>query len=418
MERAGGRRRVVVTGIGCVTPLGPDAAASWGAALAGHSAVGPIQRFDPRDLAVRIAAEAPDPLLPGDLPPKQVRRLDRAVRFAVAATEEALRDAELAPGRLDGERCGVVIGSGIGGIETLLANHRALLEGGPRRVSPFLIPMAIANMASGYLSIRYGLRGPNLCPASACASGAHALGEALRVLERGEADVVLAGGTEAAIQPLVVAGFAAMRALSTRNAAPARASRPFDADRDGFVLGEGAGVLVLEAEEHARRRGARVRARLLGYAASADAADLASPAEDGSGARRAMQGALRDAGCGPEAVGYLNAHATGTPAGDRIEAAAIRAVFGAHADQLPVSSTKSMTGHLLGAAGAVEAVWCVLALETGWLPPTVNLDRPDPECALDHVAHKARLQAVRVAVSNSFGFGGTNASLVLGREEE
>jgi 3-oxoacyl-[acyl-carrier-protein] synthase II len=272
-------------------------------------------------------------------------------------------------------------------------------------------------MASGYLSIRYGLRGPNLCHVSACATGAHSVGESLRMIERGDADVVVAGGSEAPLVPLAVAGFAAMRALSVRNDEPARASRPFDESRDGFVMGEGAGVLVLEALDHARARGARIHAEVRGYAATSDAAYLASPADDGSGARRCMERALGDAGVAPHEVGYLNAHATGTPAGDEAEARAIRSVFGDHVDRLPVSSTKSATGHLLGAAGAVEAIFSVRALETGWLPPTINLERPDPACALDHVAHKPREADVRFAISNSFGFGGTNATLVFERWE-
>ncbi len=411
------RRRVVVTGLGCVTPVGGSVASTWSALLDGASGVGSIESFDTAGFSVRIAAavkEAPDL---GDLPPKEARRLDRFVALALGAAREALGDAGLdpLPGDVDPARVGVAIGSGIGGLATLTANHESLLEGGPRRVSPFLIPMTISNMASGYVSIRHGLRGPNLCHVSACATGAHAIGESLRMIERGDADVVLAGGSEAPLVPLAVAGFAAMRALSTRNEDPATASRPFDLDRDGFVMGEGAGVLVLEALDHALARGARVRAELAGYAATADAAHLAAPSDDGAGARTCMERALEDAGLEPPAVGYVNAHATSTPAGDEIEARAIRTVFGAHAERLPVSSTKSATGHLLGAAGAVEALFCVRALETGWLPPTLHLDRPDPACALEHVAHKPRRVDLRVALSNSFGFGGTNAALVLER---
>ncbi len=414
------RRRVVVTGLGCVTPVGCGAEAAWSALVAGTSGVAPIESFDASGFPVRIAAAVKEPLDLGDLPPKEARRLDRFALFALAAAREALADASLDPlsAAVESERIGVAIGSGIGGLATLIDNHRSFLDGGPRRVSPFMIPMTISNIASGYVSIRHGLRGPNLCHVSACATGAHAIGESLRAIERGDADVMLAGGSEAPLIPLAVAGFAAMRALSVRNDEPARASRPFDLDRDGFVMGEGAGVLVLEALDVALARGARVHAEVRGYAATADATHPASPAEDGSGARRCMELALADAGVAHADVDYVNAHATSTPAGDEVEALAIRSVFGGHTHRLPVSSTKSATGHLLGAAGAVEAIFCVRALETGMVPPTLNLDRPDPACALDHVAHKARPADLRVALSNSFGFGGTNAALVLERWED
>jgi 3-oxoacyl-[acyl-carrier-protein] synthase II len=406
---------VVVTGLGCVTPLGPDAPSTWRAAVEGRSGVG-LAPDDGR--AVRLAAPVADPVPAGDLPAKELRRLDRAVLLALAAAREALADAGLARGTFDADRAGVAIGSGIGGVATLLANHRAFLEGGPRRVSPFLVPMTLTNMPSGFVAIQHGLRGPNLCPSLACATGAHAIGEALRVIERGDADVMLAGGTEACLEPLVVAGFDRMQALSRREEEPERASRPFDADRDGFVLGEGAGVLVLEAEEHARARRARARALAGGFGATADAAHLAAPDPSGRGAARCMALALADAGLAPAEVDYVNAHATSTPAGDRIEALALREVFGSGGERPAVSSTKGATGHLLGAAGAVEALLSVLALEHGLLPPTVNLDRPDPDCALDHVAHKARSSAARIALSNSFGFGGVNAALVFERGED
>lgn len=413
------RRRVVVTGLGCVTPVGSSVETAWSALLASVSGVGAIESFDTTDFPVRFAGTVKEPVDVGDLSPKEVRRLDRFLLLALAAARQALEDAGLdpLPAGVASERVGVAIGSGIGGVGTLLENHTKLLSGGPRRVSPFLIPMTIANMASGYVSIRHGLRGPNLCHVSACATGAHAIGESLRMIERGDADIVLAGGSEAPLVPLAVAGFAAMRALSVRNGEPARASRPFDLDRDGFVMAEGAGVVVLEALEHARARGTRIRAEVRGYAATADAAHLALPLEDGGGARRCMELALADAALAPADIGYVNAHATSTPAGDEVEARAIRSVFGACAQRLPVSSTKSATGHMLGAAGAVEAIFSVLALETGWLPPTLNLDHPDPACELDHVAHKPRRSDVRVAISNSFGFGGTNATLVLERWE-
>ncbi len=413
------RRRVVVTGLGCVTPLGGGVEATWSALLLGTSGVAPIETFDTTGFPVRFAGAVKEPIDAGDLPPKEARRLDRFLVLALAAAREALADAGLdpLPAGVASDRVGVAIGSGIGGLATLTENHTSLLSGGPRRVSPFLIPMTISNMASGYVSIRHGLRGPNLCHVSACATGAHAVGESLRVIERGDADVVVAGGSEAPLVPLAVAGFAAMRALSVRNDEPARASRPFDVDRDGFVMAEGAAVVVLEALDHAEERGARIRAEFRGYAATADAAHLALPLEDGAGARRCIELALADAGVSLLDVGYVNAHATSTPAGDEVEARALRTVFGPHTDSLPVSSTKSATGHMLGAAGSAEAIFCVRALETGWLPPTINLDHPDPGCDLDHVANKPRQADVRVALSNSFGFGGTNAALVLGRWE-
>jgi 3-oxoacyl-[acyl-carrier-protein] synthase II len=330
---------------------------------------------------------------------------------------EAVRDAGNAWDPAERDRVGVAIGSGIGGLGTLQEAHRALFQSGPRRVSPFTIPMAICNMASGYVAIRLGLRGPNLCQVGACASGGHAIGEAARRIQYGEADVMLAGGSEAPITEIGVAAFAAMRALSTRNDDAQAASRPFDLGRDGFVMGEGAAVLVLEERERARARGARILAQVAGYAATADAAHIAQPTEEAEGAQRCMRLALDDAGLAPGDVEYLNAHATSTPAGDPSEARAIRAVFGRHVAQLAVSSTKSMTGHLLGAAGAVEALLCVRALDSGVLPPTINLERPDPECDLDHVANKARHARVRVAMSNCFGFGGTNAALVLARPD-
>ena len=409
------RRRVVVTGKGCVTPLGGDAATTWKAAIEGSSGIGDISRFAVDEYAARIAGEVQGELDLADLPSKEARRLDRSISLAHVAAREAVGDAGLAVGDLNGERIGVAIGSGIGGLHTLEMGVRALYEHGPRRVHPFVIPMIITNMASGYVAIRQGLKGPNLCHVSACASGAHALGEASRILERGDADVMLAGGTEAPITELAVAGFVNMRALSTRNDAATLASRPFDRDRDGFVLGEGAAVLVLEEREHALSRGATILAEMLGYAATADAAHIAQPTPDAEGAQRCMRLALADADLAPQDVDYLNAHATSTPAGDVAEARAIRAVFGSHAEQIPVSATKSMTGHLLGSAGALEALLTVRALESGILPPTLNLDAVDAECELDHVANKARQQQIRIAISNSFGFGGTNAALVLGR---
>jgi 3-oxoacyl-[acyl-carrier-protein] synthase II len=415
-SRSARESAVVVTGLGCVSPLGVDVAATWQAVVSARSGVTRLpEDFDPR-LPVRIAARVPGPVDPGDLPPKELRRLDRTILLALAAAREALADAGLLPPvACDRDRVGVAIGSGIGGVETLLENHRALLEAGPRRVSPFFVPMTLANMPAGMVAIRHGLRGPNLCHVTACASAAHALGESLRILGRGDADVMVAGGTEAAITPLVVAGFANMQALSRRNDEPTRASRPFDRDRDGFVLAEGAALLVLEREAHARARGARIRARLVGYGATADARHMAAPDPEGHGAMRCMQRALADAGLAPADVDYVNAHATSTPAGDEMEVKALHSVFGAQIERLAVSSTKGATGHLLGAAGGLEALLCVRALETGTLPPTINLENPDPECALDHVAGKAREARARVALSNSFGFGGVNAALLFER---
>ncbi|MCP3983915.1 MAG: beta-ketoacyl-ACP synthase II [bacterium] len=408
-------RRVVVTGLGSVTPLGLDVASSWEAALSGTCGIISLPESDER-LSSRIAAPVLGDLDLGDLDPKQRRRYDRAILLALAAAREAMADASLA-GAIDPDRVGVAIGSGIGGITTLLANHRTYLEKGPRKVSPFFIPMTLANMPSGVAAIHHGLRGPNLCHVTACASSAHSIGEAARAIRHGEVDAMLAGGTEAAIQDLVIAGFARMQALSKRNDEPERASRPFDLDRDGFVLGEGSALLVLESLDHARARGARIYAELAGYAASSDAAQLAAPDVESGGAIRCMRAALADAKLEPEAVDHINAHATSTPAGDVVEVESIRQVFGEHVEGIAVSATKGMTGHLLGAAGAVEAVFSVLALQDGQLPPTINLDRPDPACVLDHVDGKARAADVRVALSNSFGFGGVNAALVFQRWE-
>ena len=402
-----------MTGIGCVSPLGPDLVSTWEAAVAGRSGVAAITHFDAADYPVAFAAEVKTPLQTG-LSPKEVRRTDRCVLLAVDAAAQAVADSGLEVTEENCERIGVAVGSGIGGLGTLMANQQVLLAKGPRRVSPFTIPMGIANMASGIVSIQHGVRGPNLCHVSACASGTHGLGEAARLIARGEADAMIAGGAEAPIVGLAVAGFASMKALSTRADAPTEASRPFDRGRDGFVVGEGAGIFVLESLAAARARGASIRAEIIGYGASGDASHMAAPDESGRGAIAAMRRALVDARLQPRDLDYVNAHATSTPAGDPIEARALASVLGEHVSAVPVSGTKSMMGHLLGAAGAVEAALCVRALETGVLPPTINLDDPDPECAaLDHVANKAREARVDVALSNSFGFGGTNATLIL-----
>ena len=406
-------RRVVVTGMGCVTPIGMNADETWQAAVEGRSGISEITSFDASEYPVRFAGEVKGELDLSDVAPKEARRLDRVIALSVVAAREAITQSGLPVDDANRERIGVAIGSGIGGLQTLFKGAESFLKGGPRRVQPFMIPMTICNVSSGFVAIRFGLQGPNLCHVSACASGAHSIGEAARTIARGEADAILAGGTEAPVSEIGVAGFAAMRALSARNDDPQAASRPFDTGRDGFVMGEGAAVLVLESLDHARARGASVLAEVLGYAATADAAHIAQPTEDGAGPRRCMELALHDAGLSPADVDYLNPHATSTPLGDAAEARAIRAVFGSHVDQVAVSATKSMTGHLLGAAGAVEAFLCVRALETGILPPTINLESPDPECELDHVANKARQRRIRVTLSNSFGFGGTNAALVL-----
>jgi len=413
--RSSVRRRVVVTGMGCVTPLGHDTTSTWDSAVSGSSGVGPITRFDAAEFPVRFAGEVKGDLGNCGLPAKEARRIDRVVALALIAARDAVADAGLTVTEDNRERVGVSIGTGIGGLETLQKAHDALVTGGPRRVSPFTIPMSICNMAAGYVAINHGIWGPNLCNVAACASGSQAIGEAARAIERGDADVFLAGGSEGAVTPVGLSSFAAMRALSARNEEPELASRPFDKERDGFVIGEGAAVLILEAEDHARARGATVHAHILGYAITADAMHMATPTENAEGAQRCMRVALADAELELSDIDYVNAHATSTQLGDASEARAIRAVFGRHADDLAVSATKSMTGHLLGAAGALEALLCVRALESGVLPPTINLDKPDPECNLDHVANKARSKEIRAALSNSFGFGGTNAALILGR---
>ncbi|MBI2377603.1 MAG: beta-ketoacyl-ACP synthase II [Deltaproteobacteria bacterium] len=408
-----GRPRVVVTGLGLLTPCGVGLDASWAALVSGRSGIGPITQFDAAAFDTRFAGEVkgfdPSRWMDG----KEIRRNDRFIQFSIAAAEMAMADAayKVAPG--EGERVAVIVGAGLGGLGTLEKNHSILLERGPGKISPFFIPAMIVNLAPGQLSIRFGAKGPNWSPVSACATSAHAVGEAVELIRRGGADAVIAGGSEATITPLGVGGFNAMRALSTRNEAPEEASRPWDKDRDGFVMGEGAGILVLESLEHALRRGARVRAELTGYGATADAYHITAP--DGDGARRAMAGALKDAGIDPSAVQYINAHGTSTPVGDEKEVEAVKAVFGPHAKSLLMSSTKSMHGHLLGAAGSVEAIICAKAIEERLVPPTINLDSPSESCDLDFVAHTARSIDLEVVMSNSFGFGGTNTTLVLAR---
>ncbi|MFO7247871.1 MAG: beta-ketoacyl-ACP synthase II [Bacillota bacterium] len=411
------KRRVVITGVGVISPVGNDAQTFWASLLAGKSGIGPVTHFDASEFPTRIAGEVKDFDPSAFMDKKDVKRTDRFVQFAIAATKMALEDARLKIEEQDPERIGVYIGSGIGGLATWEDQHRVLLEKGPRRVSPFLIPMMIANMAAGQVSIHFGLKGPNSAPITACATGTHAIGDAFKIIQRGEADVMVAGGTEATIRPLAFAGFCAARAMSTRNDEPEKASRPFDKDRDGFVMGEGAGVLILEELEHAKRRGAPIIAEVIGYGMSADAFHLTQPDPDGDGAKRAMLAAIRDAGIRPEEVDYINAHGTSTELNDKVETQAIKAAFGEHAYKLAVSSTKSMTGHMLGAAGAVEAIATALALRDQILPPTINYETPDPACDLDYVPNEARRAPVRVALSNSFGFGGHNATIALKRYE-
>jgi len=408
-------RRVVVTGIGLVSAIGVGTEATWEGLCAGRCGVGPITRFDASAFAARIAAEVKDfdPLQYVDK--KDVKKMDTFIHYAIAASQSAAADAALVVGPEDAARVGVFIASGIGGFGTIEREHQALLEGGPRRISPFFIPAAIINLAAGQVSIRLGAKGPNLATSTACAASAHAVGEAFEIIRRGAADAMIAGGSEAAITPMGVGGFAAMRALSTRNDEPARASRPFDKERDGFVIGEGAGVIVLEELERARRRGARVYAEVVGYGATADAYHITAPSDDGDGAVRVMAMALASAGVGPGDVQYINAHGTSTPFNDKLESLAIRTLFGAHADRIGVSSTKSMTGHTLGAAGGIEAGVTALAVYHQTMPPTINQDTPDPECTLDYVPWRARTAPITYAMSNSFGFGGTNAALLLRR---
>lgn len=409
--------RVVITGLGAVTPLGLDVPSLWRGIEDGRSGIGPITRFDASDYDTRIAAEVKgfDPTTVLDR--KEARRTDRVIQFAIVAADEALRHAELRITAENGQRVGVVIGSGIGGLQTLSDNVDTLRTRGPGRVSPFLVPMMITDMAAGMVSIKYGAKGPNYAPVSACATSGNALGEAAAIIRRGDADVMIAGGTEAAIVPVGIAGFNAAKALSTRNDDPETASRPFDQTRDGFVMGEGAGILIMERLEHALDRGAPILAELVGYASTADAYHITMPDELGSGAAQAMMLALRQAGLQPGEIDYLNAHGTSTQANDRLETLAIKSVFGDAVGQVPVSSSKSQFGHTLGAAGAIEAIVSVLAIREGLLPATINYHTPDPECDLDYVPNTPRKATVRRVMSNSFGFGGHNVSLIFGSYE-
>ncbi len=407
------REQVVVTGLGVVSPVGIGKESFWSSLVQGRSGVGTITRFDPSSFASRIAAEVKDFNPEAYLEKKEAKRMDRFTQFGVAAAKLALEDAALDLEKEDLDRVGVFIGSGIGGIETLEEQLRLLIAKGPSRISPFFVPMMISNMAAGQIAICLGPKGPNMTLVTACASGTNAIGEAFRVLQRGEADVMLAGGTEAPITPIALGGFCAMRAMSTRNDEPARASRPFDRQRDGLVIGEGAGVLVLETLSHALARKARIYCEISGYGTTADAYHITAPDPDGAGAARAIRLALLDANISPESVDYINAHGTSTELNDRIETLAIKNVLGEHAYRIPVSSIKSMIGHLMGAAGAVEAIATALTIASDLVPPTINYEFPDPECDLDYVPNRARAHSVRVALSNSFGFGGHNAVLVF-----
>jgi 3-oxoacyl-[acyl-carrier-protein] synthase II len=412
-------RRVVVTGLGLICAVGNTSAEAWTNLLAGKSGVATITGFDATGFACTIAAEVKnfDPL--NFIEKKEVKKMGRFIHLCMAATDEAVKMSGLNVTPDIAERVGVHIGSGIGGFDIIEREHSNLLNGGPRKISPFFIPAAIINLAAGHVSIRYSAKGPNEATATACTTSAHSIGDAYKIIARNDADVMIAGGTEAAITPMGVGGFAAMRALSTRNDCPERASRPFDVDRDGFVIGEGAGILILEELEFARRRGATIMAEIIGYGMSADAYHITQPAEEGEGGYRVMLNALRDANLKPEQVDYINVHGTSTPLGDVLETKAIKRAFGNHArNGLAVSSTKSMTGHLLGGAGGLEAGITVLALREQMLPPTINLDKPDPECDLDYVPNHSRKAKVNIALSNSFGFGGTNGSLIFRRWAE
>jgi len=406
-------RRVVITGMGVVTPVGSDLEVFWKNLLDGCSGIGPVTRFDTTRFDTKIGGEVKD-FKPEDfMPAKETRRTDRFVQYAVGAAKKAFVDSQIDLSKEDVNRIGVLVGSGIGGMETIEDQSRALFEKGPSRVSPFMIPMLIINMASGYISMLLGVKGPNLSVVTACATATHALGEAARIIEHGDAEVMIAGGSEAAVTQLGYAGFCAMRAMSTRNDEPGRASRPFDKGRDGFVMGEGAGVCVLESVEHAQTRGAHIYCEIAGYGITGDAYHMSAPAPDGEGAARAMAAALNDAKLNPDQIDYINAHGTSTPVGDKCETAAIKKVFGDHARKLAVSSTKSMTGHLLGAAGSVETSICALALRDQIVPPTINYEEPDPECDLDYVPNKARQMKVDICLNNSLGFGGHNAAIIV-----
>jgi 3-oxoacyl-[acyl-carrier-protein] synthase II len=407
------KRRVVVSGLGIISPVGIGIAESWASIVAGKSGIGRITRFDPSPFPSQIAGEVKGFEVSKYLAPKEARRFDTFIHYGLAAAIESIADAGLDFDRLDRERIGACIGSGIGGLPLIENTHDALIAGGPRKISPFFVPGSIINMIAGQISIMYGLKGPNLSIVTACTTANHCIGEAGRLIEYGDADIMVAGGAESTVSPLGVGGFSAARALSNRNDDPEGASRPWDKDRDGFVLGEGAGMVVVEEYEHAKARGARIYCELKGYGMSADAHHITAPCADGDGAVRCMANALRNAGMSPDEIDYVNAHGTSTPLGDIAETVAVKRAFGEHARKLAVSSTKSMTGHLLGAAGGIEAVFSVLAIRDQVAPPTINLQNPDPECDLDYVPNTARAMKIGAVLSNSFGFGGTNGTLVF-----
>ncbi len=408
-------RRVAITGIGLVTPIGLTTGANWESILVGKSGIGPITRFDASRFDARIAGEVKDFDPNQFIEKKEIKKMDRFIHYAIAATTEALDDSGLKITPENAERVGVIVGSGMGGIETISINDSTCRDQGPNRVSAFFVPGCVINLAPGQISIRTGAKGPNFSPVSACATGTHAIGEAFHIIKRGEADAIIAGGAESTITPVAIAGFGNMKTLSIRNDAPEKACRPFDAERDGFIMGEGAGILILEELEHARKRGARIYAELIGFGMNSDAYHITSPALDGSGAARCIELALASASLRKEDVDYINAHGTSTPVNDAMETKAVKLAFGEHARKILVSSTKSMTGHLLGASGAVEAAYTTLALYHQIAPPTINLENPDPECDLDYVPNKARKAEIKVGISNSFGFGSTNACVALKR---
>ncbi|GGX51885.1 beta-ketoacyl-ACP synthase II [Saccharospirillum salsuginis] len=409
------RRRVVVTGLGCISPLGNDVKSTWDGILAGKSGAAPIENFDTEKFATKFAAQVKNFDVANYIHPKEAKKMDGFIQYGYAAAIEAIRDSGIEATEADAHRIGLAIGAGIGGLDTIERNHSSLLKSGPRRVSPFFVPAAIINMIAGYLSIDYGFKGPNIAITTACTTGTHNIGYAARTIGYGDADVMVAGGAEMASTQLGIAGFGAARALSTRNDAPEQASRPWDKDRDGFVLGDGAGILVLEEYERAKARGATIYAEVTGFGMSGDAYHMTSPPEDGSGACASMRNAVADAGLNPTEIGYINAHGTSTPAGDIAETQAVKSLYGADADQVAISSTKSMIGHLLGAAGAVEAIFSILAIRDQVAPPTINLDNPGEGCDLDYVAKNARELTINHSLSNSFGFGGTNGTLIFSK---
>ena len=409
------RKRVVITGVGLVIPTGIGTETAWKSVCEGKSGIGPLTRFDPNGFETKIAGEVRGFNPEAYVEKKEIKKMDLFIQYALAATKEALEDSQLKITPENCDRIGVIVGTGLGGLPTIEKYHQILLEKGPSRISPFFIPMLIANMASGQIAIQFGAKGPNTCIVTACATGAHCIGDAFRAILYGDADAVITGGTEANITPLTISGFNAMKALSTRNEEPQKACRPFEKNRDGFVVGEGSGILILEELEFALKRNAKIYGEIIGYGYSGDAYHITAPPPDGEGAARCMRMAIKDAGLKPEDVDYINAHGTSTPLNDLTETIAIKTVFGEHARKVCVSSTKSMTGHLLGAAGSTEAIFALLAIRDDIIPPTINYDVPDPECDLDYVPNQARHQSLNVTMSNAFGFGGTNATLIFRR---